>query len=229
MSDELSAALRELAAAEATPPVVDGAGIRARATRRGRRRRVAISLGAGTAALVVLGLAVNLNPGGSPDHPPGSRVPPATHAGSTPPATATPTPVSGVLDLRGRTLALGGRELPVVSDFAAPLESTGPLTVVAKQNPRELTFAVPSKGSAAVSVPYVVELRDEADRPHYVGLFVSRLKALSDYDVRGGLIAFGTEKDAQWFYDRVRIGDTFSVTTAARAPDVTPSVPRDTR
>ncbi|GHH04627.1 hypothetical protein [Streptomyces lanatus] len=217
MSDELSAALRELAADQGTPPTVDGAAIRARATRRRRRRRVTVTLGAGTLALVVLGLALNLNSGGAREHPPGSRVPATTYSAPTPTPTPTPTPepVAGTLDLRGGTLTVDGRALPVVSRNAAPTEFTGPLTVVAKQNPRQLTFEVPSKGPAYVSVPYVVELRDSEGRSHYIGQYVPQLKVLSDYEAQGGLIALDI-KDAEWFHGRIRIGDTISVTAGAR-------------
>ncbi|MBG0853659.1 hypothetical protein I2W78_17845 [Streptomyces spinoverrucosus] len=214
MPDELSAALHELAATRATPPVVPGPGIRARAMRRRRRRRTAYTLGAGTAALALLGLALTLLPAGNPDQPPGHRSPALASPDDATPSVTSPVPVSGTLDLPGRTLTLDGRALPIVSASDASLGSTSSLTVVAKQNPTDLTIDVPSKASAVVSFPYVVELRDEEGGPHYVGLFAPRLKGLSDFRVRGDWIGLGA-KDAQWFYTRIDLGDTLSVTADA--------------
>ncbi len=229
MSDELSAALRELAAGHATPPTVDGAGVRARAMRRRRRRRAAYAVGAGTAALALLGLALTLHLTGDPDHPAGRRPPAAAqpHAPSAPPSTAAPAPVSGTLDLSGRTLTFDGRVMRFLSALGARAGSTGPMTVVTKQDPTELTLDVPSKGPVAVSVPYVVELRDRDGRTHYVGQYTAQLKALSAYDAKGSLLALGAE-DAQWFYTRARAGDTLAVTTAP-TPTTGPSAPSSRR
>lgn len=222
MSDELSAALRELAAAQATAPVVDGAGIRARAMRRRRRRRTAVGLGAGTVALAVVGFAVHLNLGGQqPDEPSASRIPPAaSHSGSVPPPTATPTPAAGTLDLLRFTLTVDGQALPVVSKYADRAGLSGPLTVVARHASRDLPFEVRSKGPVKVNVPYVVELRDTEDRPFYIGAFTRPL-ALGDFETRSDWIGLDTE-DAEWFYARTRIGDALAVTTFD-SPAGTPS------
>ncbi|MFE1878767.1 hypothetical protein [Streptomyces diastatochromogenes] len=222
MSDELSAALRELAATQATPPVLGGAEIRARAIRRRRRRRTAAALGAGTAALALLGFALTLHLGADPDHRAGARPPAVTRPPSALPPTATPVPVSGTLDLRGHTLTFGGRVLPVLSAFDVPAGYTTPMTVVAKQTRTALTVEVRSKGPVVVEVPYAVELRDGEGRPLYVGSFAPEVKVLSDYDVSGRVIGLGTE-DAQRFYARIRLGDSISLTTGTR-PTAAPSV-----
>ncbi|WP_435216270.1 hypothetical protein [Streptomyces sp. bgisy034] len=221
MSDELSAALRELAAEQATAPVLDGPGIRARALRRRRRRRTAVGLGAGTAALAVVGFAVHVNLGGQPDGPPASRIPPAaSHSGSVPPSTATPMPAAGTLDLLRFTLTVDGQDLPVVSKYADRNGFSGPLTVVARHASRDLPFEVRSKGPVKVNVPYVVELRDTEDRPFYIGAFTKPL-ALGDFETRSDWIGLDTE-DAAWFYARTRIGDALAVTTFD-SPAGTPS------
>ncbi|MEU3862109.1 hypothetical protein AB0F03_32910 [Streptomyces sp. NPDC028722] len=216
MADELSSALRELAAAQETAPVVGGPATRARAMRRRRRRRAAASLGAGTAALALLGFALSLHLGTAPDHPAGHR----------PPATASPTAFSDTLDLSRRTLTFDGRVMPVLSESDALRKAESPMTVVTKEDPREQSHHVSpggrTIGPTVVSVRYVVELRDREGRPHYVGLFSPQLKALSD-DVGGGWIGLGAE-DIQWLYARVRPGDTFSLTTGPTpTPTATPS------
>ncbi|MET9501699.1 hypothetical protein ABZY42_08150 [Streptomyces sp. NPDC006622] len=235
MADELSAALRELAAAQETAPTVGGPATRARAMRRVRRRRTAAALGAGTAALALLALAVGLHLGGDrhQDHPAGRRPPAVAGPHSAPPSTATPTPVAGTLDLSGRTLTFGGRVMPILSaSDDALLRSTSPMTVVAKADPRHMPLGTstegPTIGPTEVRVRYVVELRDRRGRPHYIGLYTPQLKALSSHDVMAGWIGLGAE-DTEFFYAQVRVGDTFPVTAdprpaATRSATATPPV-----
>ncbi|MFC5219293.1 hypothetical protein [Streptomyces coerulescens] len=222
MSDELSAALRELAATQATAPVVDGAGIRARALRRRRRRRTAVGLGAASVALAVVGFVVHLNLGGRPDDPSVSRVPPAAaHSPSTEPPTATPSPVTGTLDLRRHTLTVDGRVLPVVSKYEGRTGFSGPLTVTAKHASRDLPFRMGSKGPVEVNVPYVVELRDSDDRPFYIGTFT---KPLALGDVRADSDWIGLDaQDAAWFYARSRAGEALAVTTGTSPTGTSPT------
>ncbi|MFJ9020977.1 hypothetical protein ACIRPU_13475 [Streptomyces sp. NPDC102259] len=223
MSDELSAALSELAAARATAPIVGGPATRARAMRRRRRRRAAATLGAGTAALALLGFALTLHLGDDPDHPAGRRASAVTPPGAVPPSAATPAPVSGTLDLSGRDLTFGGRVMPIRStfDLQPASTSTTSMTVVAKPVRIALAADVPFKGSTVVNVAYAVELRRGEDGPLYVGTFPSAIKASGGYDVRGGVIGLGVE-DAQWFYARIRLNDSITVTTGT-APTATPS------
>ncbi|MGW0884265.1 L,D-transpeptidase [Streptomyces sp. NPDC002671] len=215
MSDELSAALRELAATNEAPPAVGGAEIRDRAMRRRRRRRAVATLGAGAAALALLGFALTLHLGGNPDHPAGRRAPAATRPDSASPSAATPAPVSGTLDLPRRTLTFDGRVMPILSKLDVPLGSTNPMTVVAKPVRAELTVDEFSNGRTMVNGPYAVELRAGADQPIYVGPFSPQLKALSD-----GWIGLASE-DASWLFARVSIGDTISVRTGA-TPTIVP-------
>jgi len=203
VSDELSAALRELAATQATAPSTTGAG---------------------TVALAVVGFAVDLNLGGGPDDTPANRIPPAaSHSGSTPPPTATPTPTpaAGTLDLLRFTLTVDGQDLPVVSKYADRTGFSGPLTVVARHASRDLPFEARTKRPVKVNVPYVVELRDTEDRPFYIGAFTKPL-AVGDFEPRSDWIGLGTE-DAEWFYARTRVGDALAVTTFD-SPAGTPSV-----
>lgn len=220
MSDELSAALRELAAGQATAPVVDGAGIRARAMRRRRRRRTAVTLGAGTVALAVLGFALHLDLGAGPDHPPGNRIPPATQSTSSPPPTATPSSASATLDLRRHSLTVDGRVLRVLSDLDGRTGFAGPLTVRAKHASLVLGVELASKGPVKLKVPYVVELRDTRDQPLYVGALVEP-PGLGTLDTTGDWIGLEA-KDAVWFQARVRAGDAVAVTTVTR-PSPTPT------
>ncbi|MFD9432641.1 hypothetical protein [Streptomyces sp. NPDC060002] len=223
MSDELSAALSELAATRATAPVVGGPATRARAMRRRRRRRTAATLGAGTAALALLGFALTLSLGEDPDHTAGPRTAAATPPVSAPPSAATPALVSGTLDLPGRDLTVGGRVMPILSTFDLLPGSTNttPMTVVAKRVRIALAADVPSKGSTAVNVIDAVELRDGEGGPLYVGTFAPDIEARGEYDARGGVIVLDAE-DAQWFYARISLGDSISVTTGT-APTATPS------
>ncbi|MDR6981255.1 hypothetical protein J2X68_007997 [Streptomyces sp. 3330] len=232
MSDELSSALRELAAARSTAPTVGGPATRARAMRRRRRRRAAVVLGAGTAVLALLGFALTLQLGGATDHPAGGRTPAVQPSVSAPPSAATPDTVSGALDLRGRDLAFGGRVMPILSTFALPPGSgdTTPMTVVAKPARVALAVDVLSKGRTVVNVASAVELRDGNGSPLYVGAVPPDIEARGDYDVSGGVIVLGA-KDAEWFHARISLGDTVAVTTAtatatptaATSSDVTPS------
>ncbi|WP_328425577.1 hypothetical protein [Streptomyces sp. NBC_00443] len=234
MSDELSAALRELAAAEATRPVADGAEIRGRALRRRRLRRVVATLGAGTAGLTALSVALTLHLGGTPDQPDRLHTPAATPADPSQPSQPSPPspsrttaePVPGTLDLTGRTLTFGGRLMPIVWESAreAPVAAATSMTVVTKQEQRALPVDIPSKDRAEVDVPYVVELRDGSDQPLYVGTFTAQLKSLTGFRVGGALIALAPE-DAKSFYARVGVGERISVTTGA-TPTVEPGVVR---
>ncbi|MEU9310254.1 hypothetical protein [Streptomyces sp. NPDC048256] len=223
MSDELSAALRELAAAKATAPVVGGPATRARAMRRRRRRRAAATLGAGTAALALLGFALTLHLGEDPGHPAGRGTAAGASSGSAPPSAATPVPVSGTLDLPGSDLTFGGRVMPILStlDLSPGPTITTPMTVVAKPVRIALAADLPSKGTTVVNVMYAVQLRDGKGGLLYVGAFAPDIEARGDYDVTAGVIALSAE-DAQWFYARIHLGTNISVTTGP-TPPATPS------
>ncbi|WP_314224971.1 hypothetical protein [Streptomyces zaehneri] len=223
MSDELSAALRELAATRATAPIVGGPATRARATRRRRRRRAAATLGAGTAALALVGFALTLHLGEDPDHPAGRGTSAGASSGSAPPSAATPVTVSGTLDLPGSGLTFGGRVMPVLStfDLSPGPTSTTPMTVVAKPVRIALAADLPSEGRTVVNVAYAVELRDKKGGLLYVGAFAPDFEARGDYDASGGVIALSTE-DAQWFHAHIRLGTSISVTPVP-TPTATPS------
>ncbi|MFG2284343.1 hypothetical protein ACGFNQ_37350 [Streptomyces asoensis] len=230
MSDELSAALRELAADSATAPVVGGPETRARAMRRRRRRRTGAAVGAGASALVLLGFGLFLRLGGDPDDPAGLRTPAAAPSRSVPPSSATPAAASGALDLPGLGLTVDGRAMPVLSkvDLPAGLPDGTSMTVVAKKIRTALTVDVVAKGYAVVNVTHAVELRAGEGAPLYVGTIAPDIEAGREYDVRGALIALDPE-DAQWLYARIRLGDSITVTTrpapatAAATPSALPT------
>ncbi|MEV6593087.1 L,D-transpeptidase [Streptomyces acidicola] len=214
MSDELSARLRELAASQAIAPTVSGAGIRSRAMRRGRRRRAAAALGTGAVALAAVAFTLTLDRGADPDHPDRRRIPAATL--SAPPSEATAVPVTGTVHLRGRTLTVGDRVMPISSGALGTPTATGLMRVVATYDVREMAVDVSPEGRSAVKVPYVVELRDTDDEPVYVGALPDDLKALGTYDVTDGWIGLGAD-DAEWFSARIRPGDHISVITTTPA------------
>ncbi|MFF4257651.1 hypothetical protein ACFY1L_41340 [Streptomyces sp. NPDC001663] len=222
MSDELSSALRELATAHETPPVVGGAETRGRALRRRRRRRTAVALGAGATALALVGLALTLDLDGHPDRQGGARIPAAevptsVPAQSVPPSPSAAVPVSGTLRLPDRRLTFGGRVLPVLSAFESKVGYTGLLTVVARHESKDLAVDLPSKGPVKVSVPYVVELRDTKDQPLYIGTYTKPL-ALGDLVATSDWIGLGAE-DAKRLYAGIRIGDAISLTTTTTPTD----------
>ncbi|MFJ8634840.1 hypothetical protein [Streptomyces sp. NPDC093568] len=225
MSDELSAALRELAASRATQPVVDGAGIRARATRRRRRRTVAF-LGTGTAALVLVGLTLTPVLDGHPDRPAAPRIPasdgtPSGPAQSVPPSPSpTPSPVTGTLRPAERLLTVDRRKLPIVSLPDGRIGVTGPLTVTARHTALALPAEASAKDAVKADVPYVVELRDPMDRSLYIGTYTKE-QALGVYGISGDWIGLDAG-DAKWFYSRVRPGDRMALTTVV-APGDDPS------
>ncbi|MBA2807753.1 L,D-transpeptidase [Streptomyces sp. KM273126] len=208
MSDELSTRLRELAASQSIAPTVSGAGIRSRAVRRGRRRRAAAALGTGAVALAVVAFTLTLDLGADPDHPDRRRIPAATL--SAPPSAATAVPVTGTVHLRGRTLTVGDRVMPISSGAVGTPTPTGLMRVVATYDMREMAVDVSPEGRSAVKVLYVVELRDTEDEPVYVGALPDDLKALGTYDVTDGWIGLGAD-DAEWFSTRIRPGDHISV------------------
>ncbi|MEU5276179.1 hypothetical protein AB0G87_07190 [Streptomyces asoensis] len=237
MSDELSSALRELAADGTTAPVVGGPATRARALRRRRRRRTAAALGAGASALALVGFGLFLRLGGDPDGPAGSRTPAAASSRSLPPSPATPGAASGALDLPGLGLTVDGRAMPVLSkvDLPSGLPDGTSMTVVAKKIRTALTVDVIAKGYAVVNVTHAVELRAGEGAPLYVGTVAPDVEAGREYDVQGALIALDPE-DAQWLYARIRLGDSITVTTratpspatVAAAPSGTPTSPAPT-
>ncbi|MEU6261267.1 hypothetical protein [Streptomyces sp. NPDC047043] len=220
MSNELPSALRELATAHETPPLVGGAEIRGRAIRRRHRRRTAVTLGAGAAALALAALALTLDLDGHPDRQGGARIPAAqaptgVPAQSVPPSQSAAVPVAGTLRLPGRTLTFGDRELSVLSAFESKVGYTGLLTVVAKRESRTLPVDLPSKGPVRVSVPYVVELRDTKNQSLYIGTY-TKPPALGGLTATSDWIGLGAA-DAKRLYAGIRIGDAIAP-TATRTP-----------
>ncbi|GAA3499373.1 hypothetical protein GCM10019016_064770 [Streptomyces prasinosporus] len=228
MSDELAEALRELAARHETPPRVAAAAVRARAGRRSRRRRAAVALGATAAAACALAaVAFTLHtgdPGGNrrtpaaaPDTPDRTPSPGRT----TPLPTATPT---GLLDLGRHTLTVGGRVLRVDSHSFRRLPPGTPLTVVARSDLKLLPLedeAGKTGGTGGadyeVEVPYLVELRAPDGEPVYAGALVFDTKVLAGLAAETGWLGMSLT-DAEWFHDRVGVGDRIELTSTP-APD----------
>ncbi|MFK0112888.1 hypothetical protein [Streptomyces sp. NPDC091217] len=219
MSDELTRALRELAAQNETPPTVAGAGIRGLAARRTRRRRTTLALGTGAAALALAAVALTLNTGTGTDHRPPAATPhltspapspsasgsPAPSGSPSPSVSAVPTAIIGTVDFEKHTLTIDGRTVPIAAD-SPTLLSAGVMTVTAKLNLERDSVAALPKATCKTADPHVVELRDTGRTSIYVG-------ALSCSDDSGARIRLGT-KDAVWLYSRVQPGDNILVVTS---------------
>ncbi|NEC31441.1 hypothetical protein G3I20_33780 [Streptomyces sp. SID8111] len=234
MSDELTSALRRLAADHEVPPGVPPARIRLRATRRARRRRATAALGMTAAAgCAVTALAFTLHPG----TPAQAHRPPAADTGSGSPAPApvatasaspaTPAPLpdgedvadgeevsdgEDVLDLSRHTLTVDHRTMrvdPPSDDAALPAGSE--LTVAAKHAVKELPADALIKGGYDVKVPYVVELRATDRTAVYVGARAFDAKTSATLGGRLGWTAL-SPTDAKWFYAHIRVGDRIDVT-----------------
>ncbi|MFD8520947.1 hypothetical protein ACFV2D_13150 [Streptomyces capillispiralis] len=228
MSDELAAALREMAARHETPPRVDAAGIRDRARRRSRRRRVTAVLGtAATAACALTAVAFTLHTGDPAGH---HQIPGAASATPTP----TPTPTSpapapaGVLDLGRHTLTVGDRVMRVDSHSFARFPDGSRMTVVAKAPLESLPLEGAEASGADVKVPYLVELRTPDREPVYVGALAFDVKALAAFPAKAGWAGMSV-RDAEWFYRRARVGDRIEITsTPAPGAAETTATPRYT-
>ncbi|MEV5232360.1 hypothetical protein ACPCBF_16390 [Streptomyces pseudogriseolus] len=210
MSDELTGALRALAARYETPPPLPAAEVRARARRRSRRRRATLALGtAATAACAVAVVTLALHP----DHAAGKRhrpgAPPATSPTTArPPGTPAPTRAprpSGRLDVDLRTLTLAGRVLRVDLRAAARFPPGTRLTVVA----RSAGAVLPLKTRTdvrQVKVPYLVELRTPEGEHVYAGALAFDAKVLRSLSGDTGWVGLSAP-DAEWLHDRLRDGD----------------------
>ncbi len=226
MSDELARALRELAAQHETPPRLDAARVRDLARRRSRRRRATAVLGtAVTAACALAALAFTLHP----DDPGGRRQLPGTASDrpttGTPTSPPVPTPApAGVLDLGGHTLTVGDRVLRVDSHSFDRFPPGSRMTVVAKADLRLLPLEAGAgaggqeiKEVKEIKVPYLVELRTSDGEPVYAGALAFDTRALAGLAAGTGWVGMDI-RDAEWFYQRIRVGDRIEITSTA-VPD----------
>ncbi|MEU0899947.1 hypothetical protein [Streptomyces massasporeus] len=210
MSDELARALRELAERHRAAPRVGPAEIRARAERRGRRRRATLVLGATTVAVCALTVAAALTPPAedtAPLSPTPARTP--AHPPTAAPATSSPAPLSGpgtadLLDMNRRTLTVGDRVMPVDRESATALAAGRELTVTAKYDVLPPSASAVRTGRPDARIPYVVELRAADGSPVYIGYLPANARTSSDWV---GL----TGADARWFYSGAREGDQVRV------------------
>lgn len=235
MSDELADALRELAAQHETPPRVDAAGIRDRARRRSRRRRATVALGtAATAACALAAVAFTLRTGdpAAHRHLPGTSSSDTPAPGAATPSAATPTPLpgmplpspSGLLDLGLHTLTVGDRVMRVDSHSFGRFPPGTRLTVVA----RAATAVLPLDGDPGINeevkVPYLVELRTPDREPVYAGALAFDTKALAGLSDKAGWLGMSLT-DAEWFHDRVRVGDRIELTSTVPPSAATTTTP----
>ncbi|MFF8635565.1 hypothetical protein ACF052_15425 [Streptomyces pilosus] len=225
MSDELGAALRELAAQHETPPRLAAAEIRGRATRRSRRRKAALALGtAATAACVLAAVTHTLHTGDAT----GTRHLPGAASDAPPPGPATPDPrttSSGVLDLGRHTLTIGDRVMRVDSHSFGRFPAGTRLTVRAKTEMDLLPLEGRPESGTEVKVPYLVELRTPGQQPVYAGGLAFDTKALMALSADSGWVGMSVT-DAEWFYRRVRVGDGIDLrSTPVPSADVTTALP----
>ncbi|GGQ58960.1 hypothetical protein GCM10010267_22740 [Streptomyces griseorubens] len=205
MSDELSGALRELAARHETPPPLPAAEVRDRARRRSRRRRAGLALGtAATAACAVTVVTLALHT----DHPAGKRHRPGATPVSSPAPVRTPTASprpSGRLDVDLRTLTLADRVLRVDLRAAGRFPPGTRLTVVARVSGAVLPLRSRTE-VREVKVPYLVELRAPGGRPVYAGALSFDAKVLRALSGTTGWVGLSA-RDAEWLHGRLRDGD----------------------
>ncbi|CAL9426883.1 hypothetical protein [Streptomyces sp. enrichment culture] len=210
MSDELTGALRELAALHEVPPPLPAAELRDRARRRSRRRRAGLVLGtAAMAACAVTVVILALHT----DHPAGKRHRPGATPATSPvparPPTASasaraPRP-SGRLDVDLRTLTLADRVLRVDLRAAGRIPPGTRLTVVARISGAVLPLKSRTE-VREVKVPYLVELRAPGGAPVYAGALSFDAKVLRALSGTTGWVGLSA-RDAQWLHDRLRDGD----------------------
>ncbi|GAB2467789.1 hypothetical protein [Streptomyces incanus] len=232
MSDELAAALRELAEAHEVPSPVPAAEVRTRARRRSRRRRTTLRLGLATSVagmLATIGLTVHAEESGEDPHTP------ATSSGTEAIGTSTSSPRApeaatnrsagteeAVLDLGRHTLTFDGRVMRVDSHFFATLlPPDRELTVRAKHETMLLRGDARAENRYEAKVPYVVELRTGDRPPVYAGALAFDTRSLGALDARTYWLGLSVS-DARWFYTRVRQGEHVEITSMA-AP--TPPAP----
>ncbi|MET8981372.1 hypothetical protein ABZX85_37825 [Streptomyces sp. NPDC004539] len=214
MSDELTRALHELASARETPPTVTGPEIRARATRRARRRTtVALSATAAAVALLAFGLIRATETPAPRDHSPAA--PPAASAVPTPtlsPSVVTALPSAGTIDLKANTLTVGDRVMKVVTGFDQPLKLNGPLTIAQKPGAKTLTVSNGSDGTRYNAVlSAAVELLDADRRPVYLGATDSYgTDGIATHETADGWLTLGST-DAKWFYGAAEPGTVIAV------------------
>ncbi|MEV5332263.1 hypothetical protein [Streptomyces werraensis] len=215
MSDELSGALRELAALHETPPPLPAAELRDRARRRSRRRRAGLALGtAATAACAVTLVTLALHT----DHPAGKRHRPGATPATSPAPARTPTASasaraprpSGRLDVDLRTLTLAGRVLRVDLRAAGRFPPGTRLTVVARISGAVLPLKSRTE-VREVKVPYLVELRAPGGEPVYAGALSFDAKVLRALSGTTGWVGLSA-RDAEWLHDRLRDGDQIELT-----------------
>ena len=215
MSDELTGALRELAARHEAPPRIGAAEVRGRAGRRSRRRRATAALGTTAAAVCALtAVAFTLH---TEEPGPLLRTP---AAGSGTPAA--PAPASaGVLDLGRRTLTVGERVIRVDSRSFPRFAPGSRMKVVAKSTLKVLPLENGTRAGAEVKVPYLVQLSAPDRQPVYAGALAVDTKALAALSARSGWLGMNVA-DAKWFYARARAGDRIEITSTATARPATP-------
>ncbi|MGW2228781.1 L,D-transpeptidase [Streptomyces formicae] len=201
MSDDLSAALHDLAADHRTPPPVPGAEIRRRAVLRRRRRRTAVAGGALVTAAVAVTVTVGLLSGsdGRPDRTPA------------PVATQGHRKVVATLDLDRHRMTVGGRSLPVSAGSAQHPTPTGRMTVTAVHREKRMPAGDTGLGGEYdLKLPWVVELRTPEGRANYLVALTYDEKAPGTRDITRGWIGLRTD-DARWLHDRLEPGDVIMV------------------
>ncbi|MEU7580650.1 L,D-transpeptidase [Streptomyces sp. NPDC041068] len=202
MSDDLTSALKDLAADHQSPAPVAGAEIRRRATVRRRRRRTAYA----GAALVTAAVAATVTAGllsGSDDRTRERPAPVATDGTGKPAAT---------VDLSRRRMTVGGRELPVSGGTTQHPTPTGRLTVVATHREKRMPagdFGL--GGEYDLKLPWVIELRTPDGGTNYVVAMTYDEKAPGTRDITRGWIGLRPD-DARWLHDRLEPGDVIAVT-----------------
>ena len=213
LTSELTAELRELAAAGETPPALSGAEIRGRAVRRRRRRRTAVAA-AGATAVASLAVVLLLNLGGAADRHP-------SPAGSPTGTPSIPATADATVNLSRRLVTVAGRELPVSSGAVETPTAAGRMTVAAKMS----TKLMPSDDVVGpgydLKVSWFIELLAPDGRTNYIAALSYDEKAPGAYDRTSGWIGLRTS-DAEWLYGQLAVGSVVDV--EGTAPTATPEL-----
>ena len=220
LTSELTAELRELAAAGETPPSLSGAEIRGRAVRRRRNRRTAGTVaGASAAAALALVVALNLGVGGGTDRNP-------SPAGSPTGTPSIPATADATVNLSRRLLTVEGRALPVSTGATKTPTPTGRMTVSTKVSSTMMPSDVIVDPAYDLKVSWFIELRASDGTTNYIAAISYDEKAPGAYDRTSGWIGLRTT-DAKWLYGQLAVGSVVDIegTAPAATPDLstTPS------
>ncbi|MEV7345201.1 L,D-transpeptidase [Streptomyces sp. NPDC093544] len=215
LTSELTAELRELAAAGETPPPLSGAEIRGRAVRRRRHRRTAATVaGASAAAALALVVALNLGGAGTDRNP--------SPAGSPTGMPSTPATADATVDLSRRVVTVAGRELPLSSGAVETPTAPGRMTVTSKASMKLMPSDDIVGPGYDLKVSWFIELLAPDGKTNYIAALAYDEKAPGAYDRTSGWIGLRMS-DAEWLYGQLEVGSVVDIEGAAPTATLEPT------